>query len=116
MTTIEELVMEMWHLLEITSSDVAKTTMQRIMDAFIPKYIGAGRPLDMAVFSSHELASNTWTLYFSPKAQSLAMRFGAISFEGDFVDQDLALLVGDARSMDILFPDVKTSLDSKSKN
>jgi hypothetical protein len=112
MTTIKELVMEMWYSLEITGSDVAKTTMQRIMDAFMPKYIGAGRPLDMAVFSSHHIASNTWILYFSPKAQSLAMRFGASSFKGDFVDQDLALLVGDARSMDILFPDVKTSIDS----
>lgn len=103
--------METWYSLEITDGEAAKTTMQRIMDAFMPKYIGAGRPLDMAVFSSHDAASNTWTLYFSPKAMSLAMRFGASRFEHNFVDLDLALLVGDARSMDILFPDVKTSLD-----
>tara|TARA_R110002049_G_scaffold260988_2_gene437082 strand:+ start:1658 stop:1963 length:306 start_codon:yes stop_codon:yes gene_type:complete len=99
--------METWYLLEITDGDEAKTMMQRIMDAFMPKYIGAGRPLDMAVFSSHNAVSNTWTLYFSPKAMSLAMRFGANRFESNFVDQDLALLVGDARSIDILFPDAK---------
>jgi hypothetical protein len=103
--------METWYSLEITDGDIAKMTMQRIMDAFMPKYIGAGRPLDMAVFSSHNAASNSWTLYFSPKAMSLAVRFGASSFDKDFVDQNLALLVGDARSMDVLFPDAKVSLD-----
>jgi hypothetical protein len=107
MTIIKELLMESWYSLEITDNEIAKTTMQRIMDAFMPKYIGSGRPLDMAIFSSHESASTTWILYFSPKAMSLALRFGASRFEGEFVDQDLALLVGDARSMDILFPDIK---------
>jgi len=101
--------MESWYSLEITDGETAKTTMQRIMDAFMPKYIGAGRPLDMAIFSSHDAESKTWTVYFSPKAMSLAMRFGASRFESEFVDQDLALLVGDARSMDILFPDVKSN-------
>jgi len=103
--------METWYSIEMTDGDVAKTTMQRIMDAFMPKYIGAGRPLDMAVFSSHDAASNTWTVYFSPKAMSLAMRFGASCFEDNFVNQDLALLVGDARSMDILFPDAKAKIN-----
>lgn len=96
--------METWYSLEITDGDIAKTTMQRIMDAFMPKYIGAGRPLDMAVFSSHNTELNRWSLYFSPKASGLAIQFGASSFEPNFVDQDLALLVGDARCMDILFP------------
>ena len=101
--------METWYSLEITDADEAKTTMQRIMDAFMPKYIGAGRPLDMAVFSSYDASSNVWTLYFSPKAMSLAMRFGASGFEPDFVDQDLELLVGDPKCINVLFPDVKTS-------
>tara|TARA_R110000772_G_scaffold240208_1_gene352380 strand:- start:164 stop:469 length:306 start_codon:yes stop_codon:yes gene_type:complete len=99
--------METWYSLEITDGEAAKTTMQRIMDAFMPKYIGAGRPLDMAVFSSHDAVANVWIVYFSPKAMSLAMRFGANRFDGEFMDQDLALLVGDARSVDILFPDAK---------
>lgn len=99
--------METWYSLEITDGETAKITMQRIMDAFMPKYIGSGRPLDMAIFSSHDAILNIWTIYFSPKAMSLAIRFGANRFESDFVDQDLALLVGDARCMDILFPDAK---------
>ena len=103
--------METWYSIEIADSDAAKTTMKRVMDAFMPKYIGAGRPLDMAIFSSHNADLNSWTLYFSPKAASLAMRFGASPCVNEFVDLDLALLVGDERSMDILFPDIKTSLD-----
>lgn len=101
--------METWYSLEITDGEAAKATMQRIMDAFMPQYIGAGRPLDMAVFSSQDVVSNIWTVYFSPKAMSLAMQFGASRFESEFVNQDLALLVGDARSMAILFPDAKTN-------
>ncbi|RKZ99508.1 MAG: hypothetical protein DRQ42_07600, partial [Gammaproteobacteria bacterium] len=83
----------------------AKKAMQRIMDAFIPKYIGAGRPLGMAIFSSTHRESNIVTLYFSPRAVSLAMQFGAIPCESTFVDQELSLLVGDERSIDFLFPE-----------
>lgn len=104
--------MEMWYSIEMADGDEAKTTMQRVMDAFMPKYIGSGRPLDMAIFSSHNTDSSIWTLYFSPKAASLAMRFGASPCTSEFVDLDLALLVGDERSMAILFPDTQTSLDS----
>ena len=100
--------MDSWYSLEITDGDSAKASIQRVMDAFMPKYVGSGRPVDMAIFSSYDKKSNTWTLYFSPKALSLALRFGAGRFDGHFVDQDLSLLVGDARSMDILFPDVKS--------
>lgn len=103
--------METWYSIEVADGDAAKTTMQRVMDAFMPKYIGSGRPLDMAIFSSQNADTNNWTLYFSPKAASLAMRFGASPCASTFVDLDLALLVGDERSMDILFPDTKTSLN-----
>jgi len=74
------------------------------MDAFTPKYIGAGRPLSMAIFSSNK-QDNTTTLYFSPKAVSLAIQFGAGSCDSDFENQDLALLVGDQRSIAQLFPE-----------
>lgn len=99
--------MDTWYSIEIADSNTAKTTMTRVMDAFMPKYIGSGRPLDMAIFSSHDADSDIWTLYFSPKAASLALRFGATPFVDEFVDVDLALLVGDERSMAILFPDAK---------
>ena len=97
--------MDTWYSIEIADGNTAQATMKRVMDAFMPKYIGSGRPLDMAIFSSHDADSGLWTLYFSPKAMSLAMRFGASPFSGEFVDLDLALLVGDERSMAILFPD-----------
>ena len=96
--------MATWYSLEMVADDSAKTTMQRIMDAFTPKYIGSGRPIDMAIFSSYDSVENTITLYFSPKAASLAMQFGAMPCDSEFVDVELSLLVGDDGSIDALFP------------
>lgn len=97
--------MTTWYSIEIDDEVTAKQTMQRVMDEFTPKYIGAGRPLTMAVFSSYNRESNIISLYFSPKAASLAMRFGASPCDGVFVAQELSLLVGDERSIDLLFPE-----------
>ena len=79
------------------------------MDAFTPKYIGAGRPLDMAIFSSYDAPSHNLTVYFSPKAASLAMQFGASPCDDTFVSMNLSLLVGDERSISILFPEAQES-------
>lgn len=95
--------MATWYSLEIGSDLSSNKIMQRVMDAFTPKYIGAGRPLDMAIFTSIRQSDKNITLYFSPKTASLAMQFGASLFEGEFVNMDLALLVGDERSVDVLF-------------
>lgn len=95
----------MWYLIELNDGELAKETMKRIMDAFMPKYVGAGRPLGMAVFYSYNAVSQVTTIYFAPKASSLAMQFGASPFDGEFVDMDLSLLVGDQASIDHLFPD-----------
>ena len=64
MILIKEQLMDSWYSLEITDGDSAKATIQRVMDAFMPKYVGSGRPVDMAIFSSYDKKSNTWTLYF----------------------------------------------------
>jgi len=77
------------------------------MNAFMPKYVGSGRPLGMAIFSSHNKETKTTTLYFSPQAASLAMQFGAEACGSDFVDVDLSLLVGDESSIDYLFPEAE---------
>jgi len=100
--------MTTWYSIDIADDAAAKKTLQRIMDAFVPKYIGAGRPLGMAIFSSNNRESNVVTLYFSPKAGSLAMQFGATPCDSVFIDQELSLLVGDERSIDHLFPDADT--------
>lgn len=93
--------MTTWYALEINDEKL----MQRIMDAFMPKYVGSGRPLGMALFSSRSEDSNSITIYFAPKAVSLAMQFGASPCEDTFSDQELSLLVGDEGSIDFLFPD-----------
>jgi len=97
--------MATWYSIELEQGDTANNMMRRVMDAFMPKYIGAGRPLAMAIFSSHNQESNLVTLYFAPKALSLAMQFGASPCDDSFADMDLSLLVGDEQSIGILFPD-----------
>ena len=97
--------MTTWYSIDLDDNVESGKTMQRIVDAFMPKYVGAGRPLGMAIFSSQNQASNTVEIYFSPKAASLAMQFGATPCEADFVDIELSLLVGDEASIDHLFPD-----------
>ncbi|MDQ7072424.1 MAG: hypothetical protein Q9N32_01135 [Gammaproteobacteria bacterium] len=96
--------MTTWYSLDVDNTEAAKTK-QRIMDAFMPKYVGSGRPLGMAIFSSHDQELNNTTLYFSPKAASLAIQFGASPHDGHFADIALALLVGDESSIDYLFPE-----------
>lgn len=99
----------MWYAIEIAGAEQAKDIMKRIMDAFMPKYVGSGRPLGMAVFYSYNSDTEITTIYFAPKASSLAMQFGASLFDGDFVDMDLSLLVGDQASIDHLFPDADSN-------
>ncbi len=99
--------MATWYSIALENGDTAKITMQRIMDAFMPKYVGAGRPLDMAIFSSHSSENEVVTIYFSPKAVGLAIQFGAGSCDDTFVNTDLKLLVGDERSIGLLFPEAQ---------
>lgn len=96
--------MATWYSIEVDDDQAAKIS-QKIMDAFLPKYVGSGRPLGMAVFSSHNNESKTTTIYFAPQAASLAMQFGAGSCDSNFVDIKLSLLVGDESSIDYLFPE-----------
>jgi len=99
--------MATWYSIELNDDESAKKTIQRIMDAFIPKYVGAGRPLDMAIFSSYNPEDKLITVYLSPKASSLAMQFGAGTCDDTFVNTDLTLLVGDQKSIELLFPDAQ---------
>jgi hypothetical protein len=94
----------MWFLLQINEADQVNPTLQRVMDAFLPKYVGAGRPIGMAIFYTQASESALTSIYFSPEAASLAMQFGASTFNGEFKDMDLQLLVGDEKSIDYLFP------------
>ncbi len=100
--------MTTWYSIDIDDSKAAQNTTQKIMDAFLPKYIGAGRPIGMAIFSSYNSELDRVTVYFSPKAISLAMQFGASPYESNFTNINLSLLVGDERSIDHLFPDAQS--------
>ena len=100
-------MMTTWYSIDLDDSKTAQNTTQKIMDAFLPKYIGAGRPIAMAIFSSYNSALDRVTVYFSPKAISLAIQFGASPCESDFINLNLSLLVGDERSIDHLFPDAQ---------
>jgi len=97
--------MTTWYALSIDESEASKKLMQRIMDAFMPKYIGSGRPMGMAIFSGRDTETGDKTIFFSPKSASLAMQFGASSYGNEFANKELSLLVGDEGSIDYLFPD-----------
>jgi hypothetical protein len=98
--------MTTWYSIELNDSEAA-ATLQKVMNAFTPKYVGSGRPLGMAVFSSHDKTAKATTIYFSPQAASLALQFGAGSCDSNFVDVELSLLVGDESSIDYLFPEAE---------
>jgi len=100
--------MATWHSLTLQGEDTIKSTIKRIMTAFTPKFIGSGQPISMAIFSSSDnLNSDEVTLYFSPKAVSLAVQFGAAPCDSTFSNQKLALLVGNEKSINALFPDAE---------
>ncbi len=97
--------MATWYSVDI-DHEKAQPLLKRIMDAFTPKYVGAGRPLGMAVFTYFNPDTQVVRVFFSPLAISLAIQFGALPYTGEFKDMDLALLVGDPDCIPHLFPDV----------
>lgn len=95
--------MGQWHSKELGDGTQALAPSQQIMEAFIPTFQALGQPFDMAVFSRNDLERNVVTAYFSPAASALAKAFGATVCDKPNRD-GLGLLVGDQRSIQLLFP------------
>ena len=93
-----------WHSKVLGDGASAFAPSVRIQELFPPLFTAAGQPAGMAVFTRHDRASNAITAYFSPAALQLAAFFKAEPCEKPASD-GIGLLVGNAQSWQILFPD-----------
>jgi hypothetical protein len=98
--------MEQWHSKALGDGVDASAPSQRIQQLFKPMFLASGRPSSMAVFSRHDRQANVVTAYFSPAAVRLAGLFGATPCDKP-TGERIGLLVGDARSWEIHFPEKK---------
>jgi hypothetical protein len=95
---------ETWYCKTLGNGAAATAPSRRIQQLFPPLYAAAGQPSGMAVFARHDRTANRVTAYFSPRAAELAALFGAQPCAKPPGD-GIGLLVGDARSWSIFFPD-----------
>jgi len=98
--------METWHRKTLGDGAAALAPSRRIQQLFPPMFAASGQPSSMAVFSRHDRKANEVTAYFSPRASRLAALFGAVPCDKPPSD-GIGLLVGDARSWEIFFPERK---------
>jgi hypothetical protein len=96
--------MDTWFCKSLGDSAAASAPSLRIQKLFSPLYAASGQPASMAVFARHDRKANRVTAYFSPRAVELAALFGAQPCDKPPSD-GIGLLVGDARSWAIFFPD-----------
>ena len=94
--------METWYCKRLGDEAAAL----RIQKMFSPMFVASGQPPAMAVFSQHDRKANATTAYFSPGASRLAALFSSSPCEKPASD-GIGLLIGDARSWGIFFPDRK---------
>jgi hypothetical protein len=98
--------METWYCKALGDGAAAFAPSLRIQRMFSDMFAASGKPSSMAVFSRHDRKANEVTVYFSPRASRLAALFDAIPCDKPPSD-GIGLLVGDARSWAILFPERK---------
>lgn len=98
--------METWYRKALGDGAAAFAPSLRIQQMFSPMFAASGQPSSMAVFSRHDRKANEVTAYFSPRASMLAALFRAQPCEKPSGD-GIGLLVGDARSWAIFFPERK---------
>ena len=98
--------METWYCKTLGDGVGASAPSLRIQQLFPPLYAASGQPSSMAVFARHDRKVNRVTAFFSPRATELAALFGASPCEKPSSD-GIGLLVGNARSWEIFFPDRK---------
>ena len=96
--------MATWYRKSLGDSVDASLPIRQIQDAFLPLFASSGQPIDMAIFSRLDFEANVVTIYFSPGASHLARIFGATVCEKPPIE-DLRLIGGDVRCMNLFFPD-----------
>lgn len=99
--------MQTWFSQPLGDGVWAYTPKEQIREQFAPLFAAAGRPVDMAVFTRHELEGRLQcevVAYFSPAAAALAQELGAQPCEKP-THNDLDLLAGETACWAVLFPD-----------
>ena len=99
--------MQTWFSQQLGDGVWAYAPKDQIREQFAPLFAAAGHPVDMAVFTRHELEGRLQcevVAYFSPAAAALARELGAQPCEKPTFN-DLDLLAGNASSWGVLFPD-----------
>ena len=98
--------METWYCKTLGNGVAAVAPSRRIQEMFLPLFAASGQPASMAVFSRHDRKANKLTAYFSPRASRLAELCDAVPCDKPS-SEGIGLLVGDARSWEIFFPERK---------
>ena len=96
--------MDTWFCKTLGDGVAASAPSLRIQQLFPPLFAASGQPSSMAVFARHDRKANRVTAYFSPRACHLAALFSAVPCDKPPSD-GIGLLVGNARSWEIFFPD-----------
>ncbi len=98
--------MQTWYSQPLGDGVLAFEPKEDLRAQFAPLFEAAGKPVDMAVFTRHELEGRLQCeviAYFSPAAMALAQAVGARPCERP-VNADLDLLAGDPACWAALFP------------
>lgn len=99
--------MQTWFSQQLGDGVWAYDPKEQIRKQFAPLFAAAGRPVDMAVFTRHELEGRLQcevVAYFSPAAAALAQTLGAQPCNKP-THNDLDLLAGEMASWAHLFPE-----------
>jgi hypothetical protein len=101
--------MKTWFYKELGDAMMAAQPANQIREAFLPLFVSAGNPEDMAVFTRNDSEGRLHcevSVYFSPAAIDIAKAFDAKPCEIP-LKEGLDLLVGSQNSWFALFPENK---------
>lgn len=99
--------MNTWFSKQLGDGILAFEPKDRIEALFAPLFAAAARPVEMAVFTRHELEGRLQcevVAYFSPAAQAIARRMDAQACEKP-LRAELDLLAGEPGCWAVLFPE-----------
>jgi hypothetical protein len=91
--------MEGWYALEVEGGVKYRKQRSRILMTFDALYLKFGAPRDMGVYSKPDTEKNIVTLYFTPVAQPIAEKFGAVACEAPD-KKGLELIMGPKSCLD----------------
>jgi hypothetical protein len=95
--------MESWRSLDLGDGVQAYWLTQRIVKACAASVTQDGWVAECGVFSRYVWASGTFIAFFTPAAETLALKFGALAC-GKPSAKDLRLIAGERHLLDAHFP------------